>query len=417
MSQVIMVACDLHAKTMVLKIAQGRSKPETRTLANTPAGRSTLLGLLKERSAATRAEVVFAYEASSLGFGLYDELTAAGIRCHVLAPTKIVRSAQQKRRKTDDKDAELLLELLRAHVLAGNSLPDVWVPDPQTRDDRELVRTRVDVGQKITRIKAQIKGLLKRSYVDVPAGLAKRWTKSYRHWLHDLTREGSPLGCGTRLSLASLLWQLEVHETEERQLNDYVRALALTPRYVKQFYALLQLPGVGPVTAMVYLTELGDMSRFNNRRAIAAYHGLVPSSHETGQCNDRKGHITRQGPSRLRHVLCQAAWVRVRHDENEKAFFARQVTRNPKHKKIALVASMRRLAIRMWHAARDAQAEKQGLPVADRGRDQSPQVPPPGPHPLPSSLCSPRKRAQHQPLVDSSLSESMENKALMTDSQ
>ena len=51
--------------------------------------------------------------------------------------------------------------------------------------------------------------------------------------------------------------------------------------------------------AMVYLTEMGDLSRFANRQQVGAFLGLVPSSFETGKDDDRKGHITHQGPSRV----------------------------------------------------------------------------------------------------------------------
>lgn len=140
MRKVIMVGCDLHAKTSVLKMAVGREKPESLTLPSSAAGRVKLIELLRSKAAELGgARVVFAYEASGQGFGLYDQLTDAGIECHVLAPTKIARSPRQKRNKHDHKDAEQLLELVRGHVLAGNALPDVWVPDLQTRDDRELV--------------------------------------------------------------------------------------------------------------------------------------------------------------------------------------------------------------------------------------------------------------------------------------
>ena len=393
MRQVIMVACDLHMKTMVLKIAEGRNAPEKRVLDNTPAGRLALLAQLRQRAAAADAEIVFAYEASSLGFGLYDELSAAGIRCHVLAPSKMVRSSKQKKIKNDNRDAEWILETLRGHVLAGNALPEVWVPDAATRDDRELVRSRVDAAQKLAVTKTQIKGLLKRAYLDLPSGLGKGWTKRLLAWLRGLTGDDSPLGCGARAGLASLLRQLVFLDQEVRQLDDHLYKLAMTPRYVRQFYALFRLHGVGVVTAMVYLTELGDVTRFRNRRQLGAYLGLVPSSHESGASSDRKGHITRQGPSRVRHVLCQAAWVCVRHDPREKAAFERVVARNRKHRKIAVVASMRRLAVRMWHAACDAQAREQGPGEAPRGRDQRPQVPPPNPHPLPS-LCG---SGRHKP--------------------
>ena len=93
-----------------------------------------------------------------------------------MAPTRIARSPRQKSQKTDEKDAQQLLELLRAHVLAGNELPTVWIPDPTTRDDRELVRTRIDVAEKITVVKAQIQSLLKRNHIVRDKATGKGWT-------------------------------------------------------------------------------------------------------------------------------------------------------------------------------------------------------------------------------------------------
>ena len=144
MRKVIMIGCDLHDKTMLLKIATDRQEPSTRSVKNTQTGRVAMIRDLKALAAAAGdARVVFVYEASGQGFGLYDELTDAGIEAHVLAPTKIARSQRQASQKTDEKDAQQLLELLRAHILAGNDLPTVWIPDATTRDDRELVRTRL----------------------------------------------------------------------------------------------------------------------------------------------------------------------------------------------------------------------------------------------------------------------------------
>ena len=78
---------------------------------------------------------------------------------------------------------------------------------------------------------------------------------------------------------------------------------------------------------------------------------MAPTSAETGERNDCKGHITRMGSGRVRRVLCQATWSRVRSDEATRSFYERLVKKNPKKKKIAVVACMRRLAIRMWHVA------------------------------------------------------------------
>jgi len=350
-----MVGCDLHDQTMLLRVARRREPPRTQTFRNTLGGRTVMIDMLKTQAAEDDARVIFAYEASGQGFALYDELTAAGIEAHVLAPTRLVRSPKQARNKTDEKDAEQLLQVLRAHVLAGNPLPSVWIPDATTRDDREIVRTRIDVSVKITRLKTQIKSLLKRCRLTRPGDSGTGWNRAFWQWLQGVCNDDGLLP-GVRQSLASLLRQLSFHEQEQADLERALTRLAASPRYEAALQSLVRLRGVGVLTALLFLTELGDPRRFANRRQLGAYLGLVPTSFETGERNDRKGHITRQGPSRIRRALCQASWSRLRQQDNgqetpDAKAYARLVTKNPKHKKIAVVAVMRRLAVQMWHRA------------------------------------------------------------------
>lgn len=356
MDKYIMVGADVHDKSMLLKIAGGGGKPRKRSFANTADGRRIMIRHLKDcGKAAGGARIVLAYEASSLGFGLYDALCEVGITCHVLAPTKIARSSDHRRRKTDERDAECLLEILRGHYLAGNALPSVWIPDPETRDDREIVRARLDAAEKLTALKAQIRMLLKRNGLQTPARAGKGWTKAYRAWLRGLAGRSGALGYGACVALGSLLRQMAAIEEEIVRLNDQVEAMTETARYAEPARALMAEKGVGVLTAMVFLTEMGDLSRFRKRKQIGAFLGLVPSSDESGESGERKGHITHQGPWRVRRVLCQATWARVRTDPTEQAAYQRIVKRNPKHKKIAVVAMMRRLAVLLWHLGRDAQ--------------------------------------------------------------
>ena len=136
------------------------------------------------------------------------------------------------------------------------------------------------------------------------------------------------------MALASLLRQIAALEAEIQKLDDVVKTLATTDRYRVAVEALdTQLTGVAVLTAMVFLTELGDLRRFRNRKKVGAFLGVVPSSHESGESNDRKGHITRQGPARVRKVLCQAALARIAFDKEEHKVHARIVAKNPKKKK------------------------------------------------------------------------------------
>ena len=356
MNNYIMVGCDLHDKSMLIKLAHNRAEPVQKSFNNTPGGRKKMISILKESAeAANNARIVFAYEASSLGFGLHDELTDVGIDCYVFAPTNIPRSVKHRRRKTDARDAQRILEIVRGHFLAGNKMPTVWIPDPQTRDDRELVRMRLGVGKKITAIKAQINILLKRNKFRKPGDIGNNWTKKHRTWLAKSAGSDSALSIGASSALNSLLRQLAAMEEEVIYLDKQIRVLAQTDRYAIPVRELSKLKGVGIFTAMVYLTEMGDLSRFKNRQQVGSYLGLVPSSYETGNTSDRKGHITHHGPGRVTRVLCQACWSRVRTDQHERAVHKRICDRNPKHKKIALVACMRRLGIKMWHDGLKAQ--------------------------------------------------------------
>jgi len=115
----------------------------------------------------------------------------------------------------------------------------------------------------------------------------------------------------------------------------------------------------------VFLTELGDLERFRNRRQLAAYLGLAPSAFESGERSDRKGHITRQGPSRVRHMLCQSAWAALRCSPEWRARYERIRGGSPKRTKVAIVAVMRQLGVVMWHTARSSELDEL-LREADR---------------------------------------------------
>jgi transposase len=348
----IFVGIDLGDKNSVARIATEREKGERLGFVNSRQGRARLFREAERRAEqAGGAQIVMAYEASACGFVLRDEAEAKNMTCWVLAPTQMEKSVQQQKHKNDDRDADDVLEKVRAHVLAGNRLPRVWVPEGQIRDDRELIRARVELTDKQTRLKSQVQMLLKRHGLEKPTDIGTGWTRGYQRWLEALT-EWEELGWGARQALASLLRQLSFIESEIQQLHRQVEQLAREARHQPFVEELTKESGVGLLTAMVYRTEMGYAGRFRRGRQVGKFTGLTPTSHESGQQNDRKGHISRQGPPRLRKMLCQACWVQVGHDPEARQIYQRLLERNPKKKKIAIVAMMRRLAVRLWHRMR-----------------------------------------------------------------
>ena len=193
MNQAIIVGCDLHDRSLLLKTACGMDSPQQKSFLNDGDGRQAMLDYLFEFARRHSAErIVFVYEASGQGYGLYDLLTEQGIECYVLSPSHLPKSAKQKRNKTDAKDAQMLLERARAYVLAGNELPIVWTPPQALRNDRELVRARLETAEAGAAIKLQILSLLKRYGRSLPESFRKspHWTK---HFLRYLTMESQQL--------------------------------------------------------------------------------------------------------------------------------------------------------------------------------------------------------------------------------
>ena len=191
----ILVGCDLHDKSMMLKYAVGTGAMKKRLFGNTRASHAELIRWLHRLSAeAGNAKVYFAYEASGLGFVLYDRLRAAGILCYVLAPTKMERSVKSRTTKCDERDAEAVLRPLRSHVLLGEHLPAVTVPDAVGRDDREATRGRQAVGDRVAGLKTEVRTLLKRYGVEKPKGVGDSWGVGHRGWLESLVVPGASWG-------------------------------------------------------------------------------------------------------------------------------------------------------------------------------------------------------------------------------
>jgi transposase len=347
----IFCAIDLHQRSMLAGVAIGRGELSFRELdSDESSGVVELIGWLHGLERKTGGRVWVTYEASGSGFRLADALGDEGFEVSVLAPTRLPVSAKSRTSKTDKRDVIRLHEVLRGHVLAGNELPSVWIPPAELRDDREIVRRRLDLKDQQTRVKNQIHGLLRRYGLKRPAEIKTNWTQKYLRWLDQVAGD---LGAGAGQLLRSLLREFSFFESETAELDRAVRELAETERYRDQARALTQIVGVGTLSAMVFLTELGDLERFPNRRALANYTGLTPRTYESGEDDDHKGHISKQGPARVRKILNQAAWSVVRCNGRQREWFQTRKSRGKSSKKL-ITAEMRRLAIYMWHVALDA---------------------------------------------------------------
>jgi hypothetical protein len=114
-----------------------------------------------------------------------------------------------------------------------------------------------------------------------------------------------------------------------------------------QVQLLQTIPGVGPRSAEVIAAFIDRPQRFTSGRQVSAYAGLVPRQYQSGQ-TDRHGRITKRGPSLLRKMLVEVAWVMQRYNPWARQILARISQGQRTRKRQAAVALARKLLVRCW---------------------------------------------------------------------
>jgi len=140
-------------------------------------------------------------------------------------------------------------------------------------------------------------------------------------------------------------------DQQARRLRAQLEALAASEPYAKVVKALCEQSGVGTMSAIRLVLELGDIQRFPTTASLPHYLGLTPSEYSSGADINYRGHIMKCGPGTLRAILLQCAWAAVRRglDQDLGQVFERLAPRIGR--KRAIVAVARRLAIklrRLW---------------------------------------------------------------------
>lgn len=340
---VIYVGLDVHLNSIAAVWGRAKDKPRSMTIAPNEEGWEALV------KAVGTTDVWGMYEASSCGFETYDQLRGMGWKMSIVAPTHIAKSVHGKKRKTDLRDAKHLWEILMSHGELGTELAEIWIPSRELQEQREIVRRRLKLSENSCRVKNGILSLLRMHKIKRPEGMKTAWTQKHVAWLRGLAADEA-VGTSVRTVLASYVRELEFVREEIETLQKEVETLAEKPQHRGPVEKMTQVPGVGTLTALTFLLELGELRRFENRRQVGCYLGLVPASYESGAANDRKGHITRMGPPRVRKVLNQAAWQLVRLDPLWRKRYEGIKARGGA--KTAIVAVMRKLGIELWQRAK-----------------------------------------------------------------
>ena len=255
--------------------------------------------------------------------------------CHAYA----VKLIAQSRCKTDKIDSKILMQLL-----AKGFLPTCYQPTPEERALRERLRWRMQLVRQATRIKIRIHCLLDKENQGVIE------TQLFRARGRKLLSQ-VVLASPTRQQLLSEHMQLlEYLEQMVKRADTEIQELAKQSGQAK---LLMTIPGIGPLSALMILAELGDIKRFKRSAQVVSFAGLAPSVYSSAEVR-HTGAITKQGSIWLRWILIQDAWQAIRCSVPLRYHFVSVSRRCGRH--AAVISVARKLLEIAYRVLRDGKA-------------------------------------------------------------
>ncbi len=193
-------------------------------------------------------------------------------------------------------------------MLSVGNVVEVWVPDDGCEAARDLSRALDDAREDLKRRKQRLsKFLLRHGYVfseTTPTGRRKgSWTAA--HWAYE-----SVISFPEKADNDVLAYYVDAVRQameDKARLERLVEAEASKPRWKRRVDSVRCLKGIDVTSAADLVFEAGEFSRFKSARSFAAWLGLTPSEHSSGE-SVRQGGITKAGNKHLRRVLVESAW-------------------------------------------------------------------------------------------------------------
>ena len=275
-------------------------------------------------------------ESGSLSPYLCRGLAGFGLPVVCLDARRAADAIRARRVKTDEGDARALAEMLRT----GWYTP-VHVKSEASHRIKALLGARDQLVRSKRAIGNQIRGLLRPFGIRLPA---RQGTKRFAEAVAEAVAHDAVLRTATEALLAALA----ALEGEVARLDEEVRDLA---RRSHVCWRLMSIPGVGPITALAFVSAVDDIGRFTRLRDLGAYLGLTPGRYQSSETDVRLG-ITRQGDTMARHYLYEAANVlltTVRRRSALKSWGLQLVKRRgPKRARVAVARKLACLMGRLW---------------------------------------------------------------------
>jgi transposase len=256
------LGCDAHKKYSVFVAMNeaGEAGPPVRVEHDRALFRSFLRGLPEGSP--------IAVETVGNWYWMIDEMETAGHR-PLLAHARKAKMMGEVN-KTDKLDARGLALLLR-----NGTLPSVWIPPGELRDQRELPRMRMVLRKMRTTLKNRIHATFAKYAIQFPE-VSDLFGVQGRKRLAERLGELPP---ETRRSVEV---QLEVLDGIEEQIGGTEEQIRKVIEETPAMKLVMTLPGVGPILAIVVVLEIGQVDRFADAPHLASYAGCVPRIHSSG---------------------------------------------------------------------------------------------------------------------------------------
>lgn len=332
----IVVGMDVHVRNSFLYVTDEAGERLKRgRIGNSLGELAEFLGSLEVREQPVRVVLESTTNSRAIHrmVGQYAKEARVDLRADVLDARKL-RIIAESVAKCDKLDAAVLAELARSNL----KLPVCHMPDDEVFGLREHLRARSDLVRVRTMVKNRVHSVLHRRgllhpFKDLFAVPGRQWLK------------GLSLDEAGRSILDRYLMTIDQLQETIKQATDSLNKLSRSQRWCKSVALLRTMPGVGPLTSLTVLAELGDFTRFKSRAAASNYAGLVPVMRDSNQ-KHFGGHITRRGPAHLRAALVEAAWTSKGRVPQYARVFERIASR--KGKQVAIVAVARRMLEDAW---------------------------------------------------------------------
>lgn len=274
-------------------------------------------------------QILAAYEAGFCGFSLHRHLQELNVATLVVNPADIPTTDKERTTKNDRPDSAKIAKALSADALRG-----IWIPDEEVEGDRELVRYRLKMLRELSAIKNALKMRLLKHGIVIPKQYDNSsWSSGFRQWLAEQTL-ATP---SSQRAFALLLDEYDHRKQRYAHHLVVLSELAATPRYADTMFLLTSIPGIGRLTALSLLTEIGPIERFSTADQLASYVGLVPMQHQSGS-SDRAMPMQRRAQTELRSMLIQCAWTAIRCEQHFTDLYERKRKHKPGQKAIVTVA-------------------------------------------------------------------------------